>query len=131
MVGRRFHYLDGRHARHHHDGLADAGLLRTTMIEAAFRIREKSEESAFNTFYPWLSGAFAAAVDSIAINVSPEAAREIRLRAERKVGQLLAKMNKGEGAANGTPGPGRGHKTSGKGGRPFSEYGQALKRIFP
>jgi len=38
-------------------------------------------------------------------------AAEIRVRAERRCGQLLKEMPKAKGAANGAPGPGRGNKT--------------------
>jgi N6-adenosine-specific RNA methylase IME4 len=39
-------------------------------------------------------------------------AAEIKVRAERKAGELLREMEKAKGAANGTPGPGRGHKNA-------------------
>lgn len=38
-------------------------------------------------------------------------AAEIRIRAERRCGELLKDMPKAKGAADGTPGPGRGNKT--------------------
>jgi len=53
-------------------------------------------------------------------------AAERRVRAERRCAELLAEMPKAKGAANGTPGPGRGNKTQSQDGTAFSDSPQTL-----
>lgn len=62
-----------------------------------------------------------------ALNQDAErAATQIRLRAERRAGELLRDMAKAKGAANGEPGPGRGNKTQSQDATTFSaDYADA------
>lgn len=54
---------------------------------------------------------------------------EIRVRAERRCGQLLIEMPKAKGAANGQPGPGRGNKTQSNEATTFSDDQPTLAQL--